>query len=115
MATAIVDITRKRGDTRRMVFTIKDHDTKLPIDISAWTAFLMTVDPVKKPLDNAANIGQMTGTLLTDGSDGKVYFVPPGTWDVGKFYHDAQAVDSNSEKTTFVEGKYVLEQDITKD
>jgi len=115
MATAIVDITRKRGDTKRITFTIKNPDTGAVIDISGWTAFLLTVDPAKKPVDNSNNIGQLTGTLLTTGADGKVYFVPTGTWDIGKYYHDAQALDDNSEKTTFVEGKYTLEQDITKD
>lgn len=113
--TAEVNITRKRGDTKRMVFTIKDPITKEVININAWTAFKMTIDPAKKPVNADNNIGQMDGSLLTDGTDGKVYFVPPGTWDVGKFYHDAQALDSNSEKHTFVEGKYVIEQDITKD
>lgn len=109
-----IPIEVKRGDTRRHAFRIKDTADTV-IDISGWTGFLLTIDPSNKPADNSANIEQMTGTLVTDGTDGRVYFVPAGTAPVGKYSYDCQALDDNGEKVTFAEGKYVVEQDITKD
>ncbi len=113
--TYVIDIERPRGDTKRITFTLIDPDTSAAADISGWTDFKLTVDASSEPTDNTANIGQLTGSLLTDGTDGKVYFVPTGTWDIGEYFYDAQALDSNSEKTTFVKGAYNILQDITKD
>ncbi len=111
--TYVIDIERSRGDTKRIPFTFVNSGEA--IDISGWTDFKLTVDTSSEPTDDTANIGQLTGSLLTDGTDGKVYFVPTGTWDIGEYFYDAQALDSNSEKTTFVKGAYNIIQDITKD
>ena len=112
--TAVVDITRKRGDTRRHTFTIKDKDGNI-VDISSWSAFVLAVNSDSEPSDVTNEIGKITGALTTDGSDGKVHFIPPGTWAVESYFYDAQALDANGEKVTFVEGKYKIEQDIAKD
>ena len=48
-------IERKRGDTRRIVFIIKDAD-KVVIDITLWTSFILTVDPAKKPVNDSNNL-----------------------------------------------------------
>jgi hypothetical protein len=114
MAIAVINIERKRGDTKRLTFTVKDAAGAV-VDISAWTSFLLTIDPAKNPTDNSNNLGQLTGSFTTDGTDGKVYFVPTGTIADGNYFYDAQALDSAGEKCTFVEGKYKLTQDITKD
>lgn len=111
--TTKIDIERKRGDTRRMVFVVKDKAGTV-VNIGTWSAFTLTVDPAKDPADALNNIFQVTGALLTDGSDGKVYFVPPGTSPVGNYFYDVQALDGNVEKITIAEGKYKLTQDITK-
>jgi len=113
MATTL-NIKRKRGDTRRIIFVIKDEDGAI-IDISSWSLFLLTVDPEKAPIDNTNNLFQITGALITDGTDGRIGFTPPGTADVGDYYYDVQATDVNSEKITFASGSYKLSQDITKD
>jgi len=118
MSTFVLDIERKRGDTKRIVFTVKTLDTDgktwIPLNISAWTDFRLTVDPSKAPINPDNNIGDIAGAILTDGLDGKCFFIPPGTWDIGKYFYDVQALDDNTEKTTIVEGKYTLIQDITK-
>lgn len=113
--TTTVDIERKRGDTRRITFIVKDSVTGLAVPIAGWSAFLLTVDPKKAPTDNAANVMQVTGALTSDGSDGRISFTPTGTTAIGNFYYDVQATDDNTEKTTIAEGKYKLTQDITKD
>ena len=113
--TQTTNIERKRGDTKGIVFVIKQADEVTVVDISTWTAFTLTVDPSKAPADAAANEFQATGAFVTDGSDGKIRFYPPGTTDVGKYYYDVQALDNDGKKCTPVEGKYKLTQDITKD
>jgi len=110
-----INITRKRGDTKSIVFVIKDATTKSAVDISGWTNFLLTVDPSKAPTDALANIFQATGAFVTDGIDGKVKFFPPGTSAIGNFFYDAQGDNNDVKKETIAEGSYKITQDITKD
>lgn len=108
-----INIERKRGDTRRMTFVVKDGGTAVPI--GSWTNFLMSITTEKAPVDATPQIAQFTGSLATDGSDGRVYFVPVGTEPVGTAYYDIQALDDNGEKVTIAEGSYKVTQDRTKD
>lgn len=110
--TATNDIERKRGDTRRIVFVVKDGGTA--VNISAWTAFRLTIDPSKTPADGTTKLGEMVGAITSGGADGRVHFVPSGTIAPGAYFYDAQALDANGEKITFSEGKYKITQDITK-
>ncbi len=112
--TTLVNITRKRGDTRRIIFVVSDALGNL-VDISLWTNFLLTVDPSKVPTDDTANVMQLTGVFITDGTDSKIGFTPTGATAIGSYYYDVQALDANGEKITISEGKYKLKQDITKD
>lgn len=109
-----IKIERKRGDTKRMVFRIKDQETGDAIDITSWTSFLLTVDPAFNPADDTDNLFQIIGAII-DGPTGRVGFTPAGTTAPGNYYYDAQALDDNTEKVTFAEGEYILIQDITKD
>ncbi|MBX9912406.1 MAG: hypothetical protein K2Y25_00770 [Pseudomonadaceae bacterium] len=110
--TASIDISRKRGDTKRIVFVIKSGGKA--VNISSWTAFKLTVDPSKEPIDATTLAEQMTGALTAGGGDGRVHFLPAGTIPAGGYFYDAQALDANGEKVTFAEGKYKVSQDITK-
>lgn len=112
--TDTANIVRKRGDTKRISISISD-DTNAVLDVSGWTSFLLTVTSEKNPTDNTTQVAQLTGSFTTDGTNGKVYFVPTGTIPAGKYYYDIQAIDSNAEKTTILEGSYTIEQDRTKD
>ena len=107
-----VDIEIYRGDTRRHLFDLKADGQA--VDVSSWSSFEMSVSADKFPNDTTNQLGTITGQLLTDGTDGTVYFVPPGTWDPGTYFYDAQAIDGNGEKITFANGKYKIIQDITK-
>ena len=109
-----INITIKRGDTKRHTFNIKD-DAGLTVDLSAWTAFVLAVNPSIKPDDAVLEIGKIIGNLSTDGTDGRCSFIPPGDWAVGKYYYDVQALDANGEKITFADGRYTIDQDISKD
>lgn len=110
-----INIKRKRGDTKAIVFIVKNSTTKVVVDISLWTAFFLTVDPVKDPIDANANIFQTTGAFVTDGTDGKVRFYPPGTSVPGSYFYDTQATNNDNKKETIAEGSYKITQDITKD
>lgn len=114
MGISVINSVKKRGDTKRITLAVKDEHATV-IDISSWTNFLLTITSEKNPTDNTAQVAQLTGAFTTDGTDGKVYFVPSGTIPAGKYYYDVQAIDSNTEKTTILEGSYTIEQDRTKD
>ena len=109
-----IRITRKRGDTSGIVFVIKNPDTFEVVDISLWSNFFLTVDPEREPVDALSNVFQAVGGLLTDGTDGKIRFFPPGTSAVGNYFYDVQAADNDLKTTTIAEGSYILTQDITK-
>ena len=112
--TSIINITRTRGDTFPFVITLKDSAGAV-IDVSA-DSFLLTVDPSESPTDNTANLFQLTGTLFTDGTDGKVQFEhSAGNADnVGEYFHDIEQTDGSSKIRTIARGDFILEQDITK-
>jgi hypothetical protein len=112
-APTAINIKRKRGDTRRMVFAIKDSDGTA-VDLTSWNTFVMTIAPSPNPEDNTSSVGAFTGTVV-DAAAGRVSFTP--TVDVppaGFYFYDAQALDANGEKVTFAEGSYEVTQDITK-
>jgi len=113
MATTI-KITRTRGDTQRIGLIISDAATDAPVNIAAWTAFKLTVDPSKAPEDDSTKVEQMTGIITSGGLDGRVHFVPSGNIPPGVYFYDAQALDSNGEKYTFAAGGFTVTQDITK-
>ena len=53
--------------------------------------------------------------MLTDGTDGKIRFYPPGTSAPGNYFYDAQATNNDAKIETIAEGSYKIIQDITKD
>jgi hypothetical protein len=110
--TATINIEKKRGDTRRHSFKLSSDASV--VDISGWTAFSMAIHSIKKPEDDTTLVEEIDGTLATDGTDGRVFFVPSGSIAVGKYFYDIQAIDSNSEKITFIEGEYSVLQDRNK-
>ena len=109
-----VNIKRRRGDTSKIVFVVKEATSKEIVDISLWTNFLLTVDPSNAPTDDALNVFQATGAFLTDGTDGKIRFFPPGTSAIGSYSYDVQATDTDVKITTIAAGSYNIQQDITK-
>jgi len=113
MATTI-DLSRTRGDTQRIILRITDSAGQ-PVDISQWSQFMLTADPSRAPDDATANVEEITGTITSGGTDGRVHFIPTGTTQAGRYFYDAQALDANGEKYTFAAGRYTIVQDITKD
>ena len=111
--TDVKDISTRRGDTARHTFTVRDKSGSA-VDISGWSSFVLTVTTEERPIDISGEIGSVAGAFVTDGADGMVYFSPLDTWSAGRYFYDAQAIDSNGEKRTFVEGVYDIVQDRSK-
>lgn len=110
--TSQVNITKKRGDNKRITFTIQSSN-RTPINITAWTGFQMAINTEKTPVDATNQVATQIGTI-SDGPNGKVFFPVDNTIAVGTYYYDMQGVDENGEISTLVEGKYIVNQDITK-
>lgn len=107
-----INITRKRGDTKRVAFVIKSAGK--PIDISGWTNFKLGIDSRDAPNDASTNVAVLTGAITSGGTDGRVHFIVPGTITAGEYYYDAQATDENGEIGTFVEGSWRVKEDRAK-
>ena len=106
-------IERKRGDTRRHIFVVKD-DKNIIVDVSGWSSFTLSVDPDIAPTTASNNVDNIVGAFVTDGTDGRISFSPTIGVGIGNYFYDAQATDANSEIITFAEGSYVITQDIDK-
>ena len=109
-----IDITRKRGDTHVMAFTLQDS-AGAAIDISGFS-FLMTVDPAEEPPDANNNLFQLTG-VLDDAPNGRFSFAPSALeadQAPGEYFYDIQMIDAGAAIRSIVEGKFIFEQDITK-
>lgn len=109
-----IDITRTRGDTKRLILTLSNPTTGAVQSIAGWSTFRMGIDTLSAPPDATTNVATLNGSLLTDGTDGKVSFTVPNTIPIGNYFYDAQAVDANSEVYTFARGQFIVEQDRTK-
>lgn len=111
-----INVTRKRGDTRRMIYTIYDQDENV-LDITTGYSFLLTADPSKTPTDATNNIFQLTGSIL-DGPNGRVMFpitAEQADQTPAVYYYDVQMTDPNGELFTVIDGRFKIVQDITKD
>jgi len=106
-----VDISRKQGNTRRIVFHLTDNEGD--IDVSNFSNFKLSVNPLKYPKDNLKTVEEMSGYIL-DGLTGRVGFTPSGNIIVGEYFFDAILTDDNGELFTFVEGHYSVTGGVSK-
>lgn len=107
----VQNVTRKIGNTKRIVFRL--NDKKGDIDISNFSLFKLSVNPSQYPRTDEATLETLSGFII-DGTKGVVGFTPTGTIPVGRYFYDAEYVDDNGEVLTFVEGSFIVEQGITK-
>jgi len=100
------DFKRTRGDDYPFVFNITIND--VVVDISA--------DVLKFSYKNDTEaLKTIDGVLLTDGTDGKVEFIPNSGVDFmvsGVFDYDVQRI-SNGYTYTHAKGKLILDEDVT--
>jgi hypothetical protein len=113
-ANKSVEICWGRGDSKARIFTIERKG--VAVDISGST-FLLTVDSRKDPTDASTQQFSLTGTFVTDGTDGQVQFAPSTVeTDIAPrtYYYDIQETAGGSVIDTLVKGVCVILQDITK-
>jgi len=107
-----LNITRKRGDTKRVAFVIKNNGKAVPI--GGWTNFKLGIDTLSAPPNGATSVAVLTGAITSGGNDGRVHFIVPANIPAGDYYYDAQATDENGEIGTFVEGSWRVREDRAK-
>lgn len=106
--------SRFRGDTHPAEFSIQDP-AGAPVDLTGWTAFLLTVNAERNPVDATGELAQIGGTI-TDSAGGIVEFpgTALGTLDAGVVWYDVQATDAATAIRTVSKGRLRVDQDITK-
>lgn len=109
------DICWARGDDDPKVFTIKDS-AGVVVDISGWTLAL-AVNPELDPADDAAEVFRVSGSFVTDGTDGKISFTPPANSLDNITAPDTAFYDVNRltpSKKTLLKAKVLFLMDIDK-
>lgn len=109
-----LDITRVRGDTHAMQFTIKDS-AGAAVNVTGFS-FLLTVDPAPDPSDALNNLFQLTATLV-DAVNGVIEFAPTAMeadQTPNTYFYDLQMTDAGSAIRTIAKGKFIFTPDITK-
>jgi hypothetical protein len=110
----MTDITRKRGDTAKLMSYITYGDDGSAVDISGCT-FLLTVDPSKAPVDATNNLFQLVGQVIDSAGGEVAYPISEEQADqVGRYYFDEQMTNPDGEILTIDSGKIKFTQDITK-
>lgn len=111
-----VNITRVRGDTKKINLTINEGgvETPTPVDLTLWSDFYLTVDPSKTPVNDLNNVEQMLG-VVEDAEEGIISFTPLADTPAGSYWFDIQGTDADGGIWTLAMGKYSLIQDITKE
>lgn len=109
-----VDIDIKRSNTKPIILTLYKPETYEIQSIAGWTTFQLGVSTVQFPPSIVPpDVATLIGSLLTDGTDGKITFTNPGTIAAGNYFYDAKAIDANSKSYTFAEGRFTVEANIT--
>ena len=88
----MADITRRRGDTKSIIFRFVVDGVAMILD---GCTFIMTVDPEKSPENATNNILQLTGIALTDGKVEFALTEEQANILPGSYYYDVQINSCN--------------------
>ena len=79
------DLTYPVSDTRPIILHLTKVSDGSDLDVSAYTSLTITINPDAAPdTPGSGDIDAMVGTFVTDGSDGRVAFVPSGANETAK-------------------------------
>jgi len=112
------DLCYARGDTAPLSLTFKVG--KLGLDLTGFTGLVLTVNSEENPTNTASQQAELTGTLDSDPTTGRVEFRPANqvTSDAfvpGVYFYDVQGVNASGEKVTLLKGgSFEIIQDISK-
>lgn len=120
------DLCYVRGDTAPLTLLFKRSGAA--VDLTGFTAILLSANTDQNPVTAANQKFQMDGTLTGTPSDGQVDFAPQGATENDQrteseaypvddeLFYDVQAIDAAGRRVTLIyEGKFDVLQDITKD
>ena len=110
--TEVSDITRRRGNTRRVSLILK-VDKRTFTDLTNWTNFRLVINTEEFPTDTSQMVETIIGSV-SNAKKGQVYFSPSGNTPAGDYFYEASCLDGNREIFTFLVGKFIVEQDIIK-
>ena len=110
----MAEIKVYRGDSFPLIYTLKDKNTGLAINIAGWS-FKLTVSTEKDPVDETTKKFSVDGVIV-DAANGKFSFLPTeaNNADIGKYFFDIQYTNPSGHKRTIAKDKYTVSQDIGK-
>lgn len=106
-----------RGDLAPLRLTFKKNGT--PIDLTGYTALVITINSDLNPTDVTDQVGVLTGTLTGTPTDGIVDFAPasqPASDALvpGVYFYDISGIDGGGRPFTLAKGSFTIVQDIGK-
>jgi hypothetical protein len=120
------DLCYVRGDTAPLTLIFKQ--SAVAIDLTGYTAIVLTTNTEQDPTDITNQQFQMDGALTATPTDGTINFKPQGIDESAKrtaseaypvdaeMFYDVQAIDGTGARVSLIyEGKFDVLQDITKD
>jgi hypothetical protein len=116
LETPIFNLEYKRGDSRAIIFELVNKATGEALDLTSWNTPVLAVNSDKNPTDETGQKFKVSGSV--DDVNGWIIFSPTTTdsdQTPAGYYYDAQVIDNNGGKFTFVKGKFKIVQDIAKD
>ncbi len=112
MSISFPDLERFTGDTDPHILTIySDVRSEKTIDVTSW-GFILTIDTRLEPDDNSTQVVSIFGDTATDGANGKVIFVFPGTTPPGDYFYGIKRTDGSGNTKTYGSGKITFKQGI---
>ena len=115
ISPAEVNVEVTRRDSTPFSFTLQDADGE-PINITGYTSFTLTVDPVEAPGDATANLFSITAAFPSPAS-GVITFSPSianNNQPPNEYFFDVEQIDDSSNVRTIMKGKYTILADITQ-
>ncbi len=119
------DLKYTRGDTKPIVLAFKD-ETGADLDVSGYTGLVLSINPSPSPIPTTDNIDSMVGSFVTDGTNGRVAFVPSGGdetakratsegYATGPKFYDVQGINAAGQRDTILDpgGNFNILEGIT--
>lgn len=105
-----------RGDTRQINLTFLQSDGTTPVDLSGGTAYF-TVNSSSDPSSDVGASIAKSATVFTDATNGKHTFTlthADTNIAAGKYWYDAQFVDSVGGYLSAYRGEFIVQPDVTR-
>jgi hypothetical protein len=114
MAQDQTNLVIKRGDSKAYTLQFVDEND-VAIDITGWIVFFTAKEKVSDDDDDAAIKKDITSHTNPTNGETKISLTSTDTAiDVKSYYYDIQVKTDTNEVKTIVDGKLLIQQDITQ-